>query len=435
MTSYHPQASGLHNLVIRNATTDDGTRVDVIVDDGRIARITPRSGADPEPTRPVVPDGHDADAPSTVDATGLLMLPAPAEPHAHLDKALLAARVPNHTEDLRGAIQAIIAAFPTMTGEDVAHRARAALRLAVTAGYTAVRTHVDCRWEIGTSSVRALAALREHLAGVVDLQIVALAGPITDPERGRDNRELLVASLEAGADLIGGCPSLEPGLARCLPEFFAIAREYGRGMDLHLDETTDVGTLVLRDVAQHAIDHGHDLPITASHCVSLGQQDAAVIEETARLVAEAGIGVVTLPQTNLYLQGRGVTTGSPRGLTAIDALRAAGARVAGGGDNWRDPFNPMGRIDPMETASLMISAGHQRVATAYRSVSDDARAVMGLEPVALAPGSVADLLLIEGTSLPDAIAGASQRRIVVKGGRVISRTEVAHDVDDEIWGN
>lgn len=435
MTSYHRQGSGLHDLVIRDATTGDGARVDVTVEGGRIARITPRSGAAPEPTRPAAHHSDDEHGAADIDATGLLILPAPAEPHAHLDKALLAARVPNETEDLPGAIEAIISAFPTMTGEDVTHRALAALRLAITAGYTAVRTHADCRWEIGTSSIHALAALRSRLAGVVDLQIVALAGPITDTEHGRQNRDLLVASLEAGADLIGGCPSLEPGLEQSLPEFFAIAREYGRGMDLHLDETTDAATLVLRDLARYAIDHGHDLPLTASHCVSLGQQDTAVIEETARLVAEAGIGVVTLPQTNLYLQGRDATTRSPRGLTAIDALRGAGARVAGGGDNWRDPFNPLGRIDPMETASLMISAGHQRIAAAYRSVSDDARAVMGLQPVSLAPGSVADLLLIKGDSLADAIAGASQRRIVIKGGLVIAQTAVTHDVDDEIWGD
>lgn len=427
MTSYHQGGSEQRSLVIRDATTIDGAHVDITVEDGRVARIDPCSGVAPEPTRPTAPTCDDDGTVPEIDAAGSLVLAAAAEPHAHLDKALLAQRVVNETEDLPGAIDAIIAAFPTMTSEDVARRARAALRLAVAAGYTAVRTHADCRWEIGTSSVRALAALRAELADVVDLQIVALAGPLTDPEHGRENRDLLLASLEAGADLVGGCPSLEPEPERSLPEFFAIAREYGRSLDLHLDETTDAGTLVLRDVARYAIDHGWDLPITASHCVSLGQQDAAVIGETARLVAEAGIGVVTLPQTNLYLQGRGVITGSPRGLTAIDALRAAGATVAAGGDNWRDPFNPLGRIDPMETASLMVSAGHQRIAAAYRSVSDDARAVMGLEPASPAPGSVADLLLIEGASLQDAIAGASQQRTVIKGGRVVAQTVLTQE--------
>ena len=40
-------------------------------------------------------------------ATGYLLLPAFAEPHAHLDKAFLAERVPNPTGDLMGAILAM----------------------------------------------------------------------------------------------------------------------------------------------------------------------------------------------------------------------------------------------------------------------------------------------------------------------------------------
>jgi len=36
---------------------------------------------------------------------GYLLLPAPAEPHAHLDKALTADLVPNPAGDLMGAIE------------------------------------------------------------------------------------------------------------------------------------------------------------------------------------------------------------------------------------------------------------------------------------------------------------------------------------------
>ena len=56
---------------------------------------------------------HRSDADVTVAATdlaGMLLLPAMAEPHAHLDKALTAERVPNPTGDLAGAIDAWIAA-------------------------------------------------------------------------------------------------------------------------------------------------------------------------------------------------------------------------------------------------------------------------------------------------------------------------------------
>ena len=32
--------------------------------------------------------------------------------------------------------------------------------------------------------------------------------------------------------------------------------------------------------------------------------------------------------------------------------------VAAGADNIRDPFNPLGRTDPLETASLLAAAAH-----------------------------------------------------------------------------
>ncbi len=83
---------------------------------------------------------------------------------------------------------------------------------------------------------------------------------------------------------------------------------------------------------------------------------------------------MTLPQTNLYLQARDVPVAPPRGLTAIRPLLDAGATVAAGADNLQDPFNLVGRADPMETAALMVMAGHLLPAEAYEAVSASSRA-------------------------------------------------------------
>ena len=55
----------------------------------------------------------------------------------------------------------------------------------------------------------------------------------------------------------------------------------------------------------------------------------------------------------------------PAALTAVRALRGAGVNVAAGADNLQDPFNPVGRGDPLETAALMVMAGHLLPADAY----------------------------------------------------------------------
>jgi cytosine deaminase len=167
--------------------------------------------------------------------------------------------------------------------------------------------------------------------------------------------------------------------------------------------------------------------------VSLGQQDAERARRTAAAAAAAGIGVVTLPQTNLWLQGRGEDVRVPRGLTAIRLLRDAGAVVAGGGDNWRDPFNPLGRIDPFETVQLLVAAAHFDAADAYAAVSAAPRRLMGLPGVSVSPGSAADLLAVRARSLAEAVAAADADRWVFRGGELVARTRATREVDPLEW--
>lgn len=415
MTSDHAKC-----VLLKNASVPEAGIKDLEIADGRIAWVADaRVGPGDR--------GAASSASEVHDLEGYLLLPAPAEPHAHLDKALLGARVRNETGDLDGAIAAIISEYESMDAVDTERRALEAIRQAIAHGYTALRTHLDCREGIGARSVEVLAGLRDRLRGVIDLQIVALAGPVAEAD-GSENRRLLEGSLRAGADLVGGVPTLEQDSEGSLRELMAIARESGVGMDLHVDETLEPGARVLRLLAERVIEEGFVHPVTASHCVSLSEQPADEVRETAARVAEAGIAVVALPQTNLYLQGRGVASSVPRGITAISALDAAGVAVAGGGDNWRDPFNPLGRIDPMETASLLVSAGHRRVADAYERVSTTARKVMGLAPAAIEAGAPADLLAIRAENLEEAVGRASEERIVISRGRVVARTRVRTDL-------
>jgi cytosine deaminase len=174
--------------------------------------------------------------------------------------------------------------------------------------------------------------------------------------------------------------------------------------------------------------YGGDVLAAASHCVSLGVQPAAVQHEVAAAVAAAGVSVITLPQTNLFLQSRGIATSCPRGLTAITALRAAGANVAGGADNLQDPFNTVGRADPMETAALLVMAAHLDASDAYELVTNASRVAMGLEPVSVAPGSPAELLAIKAATVREAVASAPGTRRVFHEGRLVASSDQAVQV-------
>jgi cytosine deaminase len=146
-------------------------------------------------------------------------------------------------------------------------------------------------------------------------------------------------------------------------------------------------------------------------------------------VVRARLGVVTLPITNLYLQGRDATHAAPRGLAALQAVLDAGIPLAAGGDNVRDPFNPAGRADPFETTMLLQTAGHLSAEQALHAVTAGARNVLGLPPAGTTPGDVADLLLVPDADLGDVLAGAEDARIVLTAGRVVADTRVQRRVE------
>lgn len=391
----------LHAARLDGATSD--SLVDVTVVDGVITAIDPASSTMP------------ADA---VDLGGMLVLPALAEPHAHLDKAFLAERVPNPTGDLMGAIVAMEEHRGSIDMADTIERATRAVELMISNGVTAIRTHADVTEANGLTSVEALVAVRERFAGRIHLEVCALTGWPSIGPQGATQRSLLRDAIAAGVDLVGGCPHLEDDPVAATDGFLEIAAEHGLPVDLHTDETLDPTRLALEHLAR-AVAAGFPHAVTASHCVSLGMQPAHRQREIAEAVAAAGVRVVALPHTNLFLQGRQHQQSMPRGLTAVAALRAAGAVVAAGADNLQDPFNPMGRGDPLETAALMVMAAHLLPHDAFASVSAAVRSVLGLAPAAVAVGAAADLMAVRASSVREALAFGPAGRVVVAGGAVV----------------
>jgi cytosine deaminase len=169
---------------------------------------------------------------------------------------------------------------------------------------------------------------------------------------------------------------------------------------------------------------GFEYGVTASHAVSLAMQPHDVQQRVSESVAAARIAVVALPQTNLFLQGREHRVGTPRGLTAVAPLRAAGATLAAGGDNLRDPFHPVGRGDALEVAALMVTCGHLDALQALDAVTAAPRAALGLPPVSITVGSPADLVALPAIDALEALGAAGAQRTVWRAGRVVAHTTV-----------
>lgn len=385
----------------------DETLADLLLDGDRIARVAPAGTA-----------------PGAADATGWRFVPAATEPHAHLDKALTGPRVdPGAGNDLVTAIEQWRAIVPGIDKADIKARARAALGRYVARGITTIRSHVDALLDGDPlRGVDALVELREELAGVVHLQVCLLAGALTPAA-------VLHEAVARGIDVVGGCPHLAPDPLADTTRALDLAERYGLPVDLHTDEQTDPSHVDLVDLAEQVIARGMQQQVTASHCVRLGMLGPARLAEVLDVVKRAGIAIVTLPITNLYLQGRDTAGTVPRGLPPLRAILEAGITLAAGADNLRDPFNPVGRADPFETTSLLVTAGHLRTREALHAVTAAGREVLGLPPVGADAGSAADFMLVPDVPLDDVLAGATTARVVVHGGRVVADTRARQDLD------
>jgi len=392
--------------VLFNARMPSGDHVDVAVADGVVAAVGPVGSLEGEGTG--------------IDLEGRLVLPALCEPHAHLDKALTADQVPNPAGDLMGAIEAWGARYHERTVDEVRERATHAAELCLSNGTTVMRTHVDVGDGIGTTALEALVDVRAALADRMDIELVALLTPPLCGPAGAANRAVLDTAIEMGVDLIGGCPHLEDDPGGLIDVVLDASAASGLPVDLHVDETLDPSMLSLDLLARAVLERGHPHAVTASHCVSLSMQHADVQHDVANRVAEAEIGVIALPQTNLFLQGRDHPTAPPRAITPIGVLREAGVAVAVGGDNLQDPFNPMGRGDPLESAALAVVASHELAPAAFELVSNGARTVLRRPLAGVEQGTVADLIAVRADGVRHAIAAAPADRLVFRAGALVS---------------
>ena len=394
------------SILFTNAQLNDGSSVDVATDNGLIAWIGP-TGQCPLTTS------------KNISLSGHVVTNSFVEPHAHLDKAFLADRVSNPAGDLMGAIRGLEAVRSTITHEDIVERATRAVNLMSQNGVTSVRTHADTTLSGGLSSVLALLEVKRDCAHFIDIQVaMLLEWPVTG-KAGKERQALARDAISAGIDVVGGCPHLDPDPRGAVEFLLGLAVEAELPLDLHADENMRPDSSDLEHLADITLSDNFSHQINASHCVSLSTRPEADIDRIAAKVSAAGITVTALPQTNLFLQERGVSTRPARAITPIHRLQQAGVVVAAGADNLQDPFNLVGRGDPLEIASLLMVSAQVSAPQALQMISAHAHQAIHGVTSTLAVGEPADFTAIPATNIRESIAMGPPDRIVVYGGVVL----------------
>jgi cytosine deaminase len=372
----------------------------------------------------------------SIDLRGGMVLACFVDLHTHLDKGHIWGRAANPDGTFASALTTVKAdAQKNWDAEDVYRRMEFGLKCSYAHGTKALRTHIDSLGEQGVMSFGLFKALREQWSDRLILQAVSLVSLdyFLTPEGEK------LADLVAEVDgILGGVAYMNPEIEAQLDRVFALAKERKLFLDFHADETDDPDSITLRKIAEAAIRHRYRNKTVCGHCCSLAVQTEADANETIALVKKAGIGIVSLPMCNLYLQGR--TPGKTprwRGVTLLHELKQAKVPVAIASDNCRDPFFAYGDHDALEVFTQSV-----RIAQLDRPYGDWANAItitpadlMGLPNVGrIGVGLPADLVLFKARNYSELLSRSQHDRIVLRNGKAIDTTLPDYaELDDLIY--
>ncbi len=368
------------------------------------------------------------DAQHAIDLEGSLVTPALVEPHIHLD-AVLTVGEPRHNES--GSLFEGIAIWGervrSLSVDDVKQRVRTVLRWQLANGVQFVRSHVDvCDPEL--RAVRALTELRKEVGDQMTIQLVAF------PQQGimsfEGGEDLMRRAVDMGVDVVGAIPHFE--LTReygveSVKFAFALAADKGLRVDIHCDETDDDHSRFVEVMAAETIRLGMGGRVTASHTTAMHSYNNAYAYRLINNLKRAQMHIVTNPLDNATLQGRFDSYPIRRGHTRVKELLSAGVNVCIGHDSVMDPWYPLGYGDPLQAAFVLAHygqmSGHGELRTLMDMITWNPASALGLEGYGLLPGCRADLVAFAAPTEMDAIRLIAPRRLVLRRGRIVSRTE------------
>ncbi|RQO38686.1 amidohydrolase [Variovorax sp. KBW07] len=347
------------------------------------------------------------------------LLSALVEAHAHIDKNYTVQDVGAAQGDLFTAIDRMNRHRDSWTGESLRLRMTRALQDAWQSGTRALRTHIDWVQAEPPAALPVFEALREEWRGRVELQFVSLT-PLdlfADLAAG----ERIAREVKRAGGTLGAFVYRNEGIVHKLGRVFDLAQQHGLGLDFHVDEGIDVEASGLRSIAQLVRARDFKRSVVCGHACSLAMQDDAVANETLALCAGAGLHIVALPTTNLYLQGAWDRTPVARGITRIREAAAWGLRASLATDNVQDAFYPYGSYDLLETFGLGVQMAHLAPASDWLdAITVSPAKALGLAwDGRIAPGCPADLVLLAATDEHELVGPRGRQRTVIRHGRIL----------------
>jgi cytosine/creatinine deaminase len=370
----------------------------------------------------------------TLDAAGKLVIPGLVDSHLHLDKALLLAQSPAQTGTFQEALAETLRLKCEFTVEDIQKRAKSVLESAIAFGTTAIRSHVEVDPVLALTSIKALLPLKQEYAWGLTLQLAIFAQEGITNQPG--TASLLREALALGGDLIGSAPYTDPEPARNISIVFDLAQEFNCDVDFHLDFLDDDSPLLLPVVVQETVKRGWQNRVCIGHVTKLAGLPPEKLQCIAAMLRDAGISVLALPASDLYMMARKDTHNVRRGVAPIHQLIALGVNGAIATNNIQNLFTPFGDGDLLKICTLIAQTLQLGTATSHEQclemVTTRAAQAIGIRNYGIAPGNAADLVVIDAFSASEAIGAAPLERTTIKSGQIVSHTQVQRSFEVEL---
>jgi cytosine deaminase len=372
------------------------------------------------------------DADEVREVGGQMVVAGLVDMHQHLDKSRTRMLASNPAGTLAGASEAYRAIAPNITPQQMMVRALQTIEVCSAYGTVAIRSHTNIDPQTELRGIEAMIGVREKAANLMRVQIVA---HVTSGATSMlpESRQWLRGAVALGVDVIGGVPAYSDQPIGFMKLLFDAAESSGLPLDMHIDEHLDETRVLFDSLIEMTRAYGMSGRVVAGHSSALSAMPPGEAERVIEGLAKAGIGVVTLPAANLFLQGRDAQRLAPRGLTRVGELLAAGVPIAAGSDNIQDPFIPTGNGDLLEIARWTVLAGQlgpNDLRPAFEMVSTVPAGLMGLgSDWGVREGARADLLIADVASVEDLVAGGALQRQTLIGGRVVASTTLVRDTE------
>jgi len=393
------------DLILRNARLVGAERqtTDIGIAGGRIADIRPGLSAEAE----------------TIDLQGRLVSSGLIETHIHLDKSAILERCKADKGDLDEAIREVAKAKKAFTPEDVYQRARRTLEKCILNGTTHMRTQLEVDPGIGLRGLEGVRPLIDEYRWAIDIEICIFPqeGLLNNP--GTD--ELMVAALKNGGRVVGAAPYTDSSSHGQIDRVFEMAREFDIDVDMHLDFAPDPDDLDLLYVCDKTERCRYGGRVTIGHVTKLSAAAPELFDRCARRLADAGVALIVLPSTDLYLMGRHMDCSVMRGVTASHKLLHRGVNCALSTNNVLNPFTPFGDCSLVRMANLYANIGQVGargdIRECFNMITTRSARLMNLKNYGLEVGCFADLVVLDATSPEDAVAELAPVLLAFKRGR------------------